>query len=80
MTTGKVVLGVIAGLAAGAVTGAVLGILFAPDKGYVTREKISQKGEEITEGFKDKFNKFGEFISEKLDGTKKEARDLRGLL
>lgn len=36
MSSGKVVLGMLAGLAAGA----VLGILFAPEKGSKTRRKI----------------------------------------
>ena len=75
MATSKV-LNVIAGVAAGAAAGAALSILFAPDKGSNTRKKIYKKGEEFTEDLKDKFNKSGEFISEKLDGTKKEARDL----
>ena len=72
MNTGKIVLGVVAGVA----TGAVLGILFAPDKGTSTRKKISQKGEEISDGIKDRFIKVGDYISEKYDGTKEAARDL----
>ena len=36
MSTGKVMLGILAGLAAGE----ALGILFAPDKGSETRKKI----------------------------------------
>ena len=50
MSSGKVVLGVIAGVAAGA----AVGILFAPDKGVNTRKKISQLGEDYLNDLKDK--------------------------
>jgi len=39
MSTGKVLLGVLAGIA----VGATLGILFAPDKGSTTRKKFPKK-------------------------------------
>ena len=40
MKSGKILLGIMAGTAAGA----LLGILFAPEKGPVTRKKILKKG------------------------------------
>jgi gas vesicle protein len=43
--------------AAGVVTGIILGILFAPDKGSETRQKISDQGKKITDSFKDKLRK-----------------------
>ena len=43
MKQGQIVLGVLAGIAAGA----VLGILFAPDKGTITRKKILCKSLKI---------------------------------
>jgi len=74
MDSGKVLLGVLAGLAAGA----VIGILFAPDKGSVTRQKVYDKGDEYAEELKDKFNDFVENMSQKceeaLRGHKEEAQ------
>jgi len=71
MDTGKILLGVLAGLAAGA----VLGILFAPDKGTVTRRKIASKSEDIKDGLKDKFNEFVDDVSEKYEKVKDEVSD-----
>jgi gas vesicle protein len=48
MSTGKVVLGVIAGAA----TGALLGILYAPARGAITRRSICLKGERDIDGLK----------------------------
>ena len=45
MSTGKVVLGTIAGLA----IGGILGILFAPEKGSVTRKQIMDKGTALSQ-------------------------------
>jgi gas vesicle protein len=69
MSSGKVVLGVLAGVAAGA----VLGILFAPDKGSATRKKILRKTKEYTGELEDKFNDLIDSISEKLETVKDET-------
>lgn len=66
MSTGKVLLGLLAGVAAGA----LLGVLFAPDKGSVTRKKISKKGDDYAEALKEKFNEFLDTISEKIEDVK----------
>ncbi len=76
MSTGKVFLSVVAGVAAGAAAGALLGILYAPDKGINTRRKIIERKDEITDDIKDRFNRFGDYISEKFDGAKRQAKDL----
>ena len=60
---------------AGVAAGALLGILFAPDKGSVTRKKISKKGEDYADGLKEKFNEFLDNISEKFEEVKEEVSD-----
>jgi gas vesicle protein len=69
MSNGKVLLGILAGVAAGA----TMGILFAPDKGSVTRKKISDKGEDYAEELGDKFNEFMAVISNQFESVKSEA-------
>jgi len=71
MSSGKVLLGVLAGAA----TGTLLGILFAPDKGSVTRKKISKKSEDLADGLKGKFNDFLDDITEKFEEVKEEVAD-----
>ena len=52
MSTGKIILGVLAGITAGA----LIGILFAPDKGMDTRKKIISTGEGYVDNLKEKVN------------------------
>ncbi|MCF6129387.1 YtxH domain-containing protein [Flavobacterium sp. AS60] len=72
MSTGKVVLGTMAGLA----VGAVLGILFAPEKGSVTRKKIMDKGNDYADELKSKYHEFADSISEKFQSVKEDVQEL----
>jgi gas vesicle protein len=73
MSSGKVLLGVLAGLAAGA----LLGVLFAPDKGTVTRKKIIKKSEDYAEGLKAKLDEFIDDINKKGEEVKNEAEKVK---
>jgi gas vesicle protein len=54
MSTGKVILGTLAGLA----IGATAGILFAPEKGSITRRQIRDKSDGYVDKLKSKFDEF----------------------
>ncbi len=71
MSTGKVLLGLLAGVAAGA----VLGILFAPEKGSETRKKIAKKGKDYADELTHKMNDFIEEITQKIESAVKKAKD-----
>lgn len=72
MSAGKIVSAVLAGVA----VGAVLGILFAPDKGSVTRGSIAKKSKDFADGLGDKANEFIGSITEKFESAKDEAQSL----
>jgi gas vesicle protein len=71
MNTSKIVIGVLAGAA----LGAVAGVLFAPDKGSVTRKRISDKGLDLTDDFKVKMNDILDNLIGKYEKVKSELSD-----
>jgi gas vesicle protein len=72
MSSGKVLLGVLAGMAAGA----LLGVLMAPEKGSATREKLSKLGEDYADDLTDKFKELRDTLAEKLDMVKSDGMDM----
>ena len=84
MTNSKVLWGFLAGAA----IGGALGILLAPDKGSETRKKIMEKGNDLSDAVKDKFNdvkdrfndvkeKFNDVVDEVKDNYSKMRADAR---
>lgn len=69
MDYGKLFLGVLAGLAAGA----TLGVLFAPDKGTATRDKISRKSRQYADEVGAKYNEMADGLANKVNSLKEEA-------
>lgn len=53
----------------GFAAGLLVGILFAPDKGSETRERVARRGKEL----KDKFNELIDSLSNKFESMASEA-------
>lgn len=62
-------------LLAGAAIGVGIGILFAPDKGSKTREKIKNSLDDLKDEVKTKFNSAEEEAKEKFSQTKDELKE-----
>ncbi len=62
-------------LLAGAAVGLGLGILFAPDKGSKTREKIKDGFDDLKDEVKTKFNEMEEEAKEKVSKSKDELKE-----
>jgi gas vesicle protein len=62
-------------LIAGAAIGAAIGILFAPDKGTKTREKIKDGLDDLKDSAKSKWNSLESETKDKFSKTKADLKD-----
>lgn len=66
---------VLAAFTVGSLLGATLGVLFAPDKGSVTRHKISGEAEDLVEEFRAKMTEKVEALRAKAEELEKVTED-----
>jgi gas vesicle protein len=69
MSAKKVLLGTLIGMG----TGAVLGVLFAPDKGSMTRKKLSKQSSRYMGSLRDTANEYVDTLEEKFESAKETA-------
>ena len=62
-------------LGAGIVTGTILGVLFAPDKGSVTRHRIADTGKKLADKFKHNVKTRKEKMEEQLNRVNNEVEE-----
>jgi gas vesicle protein len=72
MDTSKILVGFLVGAAAGALAG----ILFAPDKGSITRKKIANKTGDVTDSVKNSFNDFVDGLKGVYSDAKVEVAEM----
>lgn len=72
MNIGKILLGVLSGIA----MGGLFGMLFAPEKGTVTRKKISKTRKSQVDKLRDRINEFIENTNGKTKLSKDHPEDL----
>lgn len=62
-------------LSAGFAAGAIAGILFAPDKGEITRGKVREKANELGDDVAEKYDEEIERLQKKIDDLKDRFAD-----
>jgi gas vesicle protein len=65
------------GLLSGAAIGAAFGILYAPDKGDVTRKKLVRKAEDLKDEFDEKLGDMKSYLNESLGLVKEKVSDVK---
>lgn len=62
-------------MAAGFAAGAVMGVLFAPDKGEVTRSRVRNKASELGEEMAEKYDEEIERLQKRISQLKERFAD-----
>ena len=60
---------------AGAAIGAIAGILLAPDKGSVTREKLKNKAKDLSDNLTEKYDNMKDELKHMKDKLKTDRRE-----
>ena len=64
---------IIAATLGATVTGIAIGVLFAPNKGYKTRQKLSRKSHEYADYITDSFDDMVDFITHSIENVENET-------
>jgi len=67
---------VIAALLIGIAVGGILGVLFAPDKGSVTRKKLADKTNDLTDALMERFNMLKKEEEKETAGSSERESEL----
>lgn len=67
----------IIGLLSGAAIGAALGILYAPDKGENTREKLNQRANDLREDLDERFDDMKDYMNETVGDIKERMNEMK---
>ena len=67
----------IIGLLSGAAIGAAIGILYAPDKGDVTRDRLGKKANDLKEDLDDRFDDLKDYVNDTLGDMKEKLADVK---
>jgi len=62
----------------GVVVGVVLGLVFAPERGEVTRKRIAQRVSDLSETIEDTYDELSEKFSQQADRIEGMAREIAG--
>jgi len=72
MNTGKIILGLLAGVAAGA----ALGILLAPNKGSITRKRITDMADDLSSDIKENVSESIKTFTDQFENAEVDAKGL----
>jgi len=67
----------IIGLLSGAAIGAAIGLLYAPEKGSATREKLGQRAHDIKEDLDERFEDLKDYVNDAVGEMKEKVSEVK---